>query len=385
VLIGGGHSHVAVLKEFGKTPVPGVRLTLITRDVMTPYSGMLPGLIAGHYTFKEAHIDLALLARFAGAALYNDQAVALDLSRQQVICLKYPPIPFDLLSIDIGSTPVLDVPGAAEHGVPVKPIDQFLVHWHALCQRVLHRAELTRIGVVGGGAGGVELLLAVQYRLRQWLAQRGKSTAQLEFHLLTATPDILPTHNPRVRAKFRRVFTERAVHVHPQCRVARVDPGALTCENGLRLALDEMLWATQAGAAPWLAETGLAVDEQGFIRVNRYLQSPSHAAIFAVGDIASMDGQPRPKAGVFAVRQGPPLAANLRRVLLGQPLRAFIPQRHFLGLISTGDQYAIASRSQWALEGRWLWHWKDWIDRRFMRRYNGLSVSRTKQFSMHKL
>jgi len=373
VLVGGGHSQIKVLKTFGMKPVPGVRLTLICKDVMTPYSGMLPGLIAGHYGFEETHIDLGRLARFAGARFYNDAAVGLDLASRKVLCLGRPPVAYDLISINIGSTPVTtSVPGAAENVVPVKPIDRFVAHWEKLRERVLDRGRPTRIGVVGGGAGGVEMLLAIQYRLRQLLAAGGRDGLSVEYHLLTDAEEILPTHNPRVRRKFQRVLQERGVKVYTGHRVIAVDPGLIRCEKGFQLELDEILWVTWAGAAGWVSETGLDVDGKGFVRVNDFLQSTSHPDVFAAGDIASMVEHPRPKAGVFAVRQGPALAANLRRALLGRPLKPHRPQKKFLSLVSTGDRYAIASRSNWSLEGKAIWRWKDWIDRRFMAIYSDL-------------
>ncbi|HZS81463.1 MAG TPA: selenide, water dikinase SelD [Stellaceae bacterium] len=377
VLIGGGHSHVAVLKRFGMKPLPGLRLTLICRDVHTPYSGMLPGLIAGHYAFDEAHIDLGPLARFAGARFYHDEAIGIDLVERRILCRNRPPVAYDLLSINIGSTPrMAEVPGAEDHVTPVKPISRFLAGWQRLCDRVLAR-DAARIAVVGAGAGGVELLLAAQYRLRRLLADKGRDAAHLEFHLFADTDDILPTHNTRVRAAFRRVLAERAVAVHTGDAVAAVFPGGLATASGARYALDEVLWVTAAGAAPWLRQSGLALDADGFVAVNDRLQSVSHPAVFAAGDIAAVIGQPRPKSGVFAVRQGPPLARNLRRALFGRPLRPFTPQQKFLSLISTGDQYAVASRGALALEGRALWRLKDWIDRRFMRKYGELPEMET--------
>ena len=374
VLLGGGHSHVVVLRRFGMRPLPGVRLTLINRTVETPYSGMLPGLIAGHYTREQTHIDLHPLARFAGARFYHDEVVGLDLARREVHCRGRPPVAFDLLSIDIGSTPAMnDIPGAREHTVPVKPIDGFLVRWEALCERLLAQpGDNLRIGVVGGGAGGVELLLAVQHRLQQLLREAGQDPARLEYHLVSASQNLPSGHPPAVQAIFQRVLHERGVHLHRNRRVLRLDPGQLHCDDGSILALDEILWVTQAGAAPWLAAAGLAVDEGGFVRVDPSLRSHSHPWVFAAGDAARLDHAPRPKAGVFAVRAGKPLAENLRRALLGRALRPYHPQRHWLSLISTGDCYAVASRGRWALAGGWLWPCKDWIDRRFMARFQQL-------------
>jgi selenide,water dikinase len=371
VLLGGGHSHVTVLKRFGMKPLPGVRLTIICRDVHTPYSGMLPGYIAGHYDFDDAHIDLGPLARFANARFYHDEAVGLDLANRKVLCAGRPPVAFDILSINIGSTPrIHDIPGAEGRVVPVKPINNFISRWERLAQRVQASSGGYRIGVVGAGAGGVELTLAVQYRLGKLLG--GEDAGRLEFNIFTDTDDILPTHNARVRAKYNHVLTARGVRVHTNHRVVALTDGGLRFTDGGDFALDDILWVTMAGAAPWLADAGLDIDEGGFIRVNDNLQALNHPEVFAAGDIATMVNHPREKAGVFAVRQGKPLARNLRRALTGKPLRPFAPQRKFLSLISTGDKYAVASRADWALKGRYVWHWKDWIDRRFMRKYNEL-------------
>ena len=368
LLAGGGHSHVTVLKEFGSRPMAGVRLTVVSREVLTPYSGMLPGLVAGHYQIHETHIDLGPLAQLAGARLLHDEVVRLDLAARTAFCRTHSPLSYDVLSIDIGSTPdMTEVPGAAETVTPVKPISNFMERWEQLKTRVLAAEGTVRIGVVGAGAGGVELTLAIQYALQQMFD--GKQAApRLEFHLFNAT-HILPTHNEKVRARFRRVLAERKVNVHAGSPVTEVGSGWLLLRNGDRFALEEILWVTQARAALWLKEAGLATDPRGFIQVADTLQSVSHPGVFAAGDVAAMVNHPREKAGVFAVRQGKPLEENLRRALRGEPLRPFIPQKKFLGLISTGDKYAIASRSNWSLEGRAVWRIKDWIDRRFMGKY----------------
>lgn len=370
VLIGGGHSHVTVLKMFGMQPLPGVRLTVICRDIQTPYSGMLPGFIAGHYDYDDVHIDLGPLARFAGARLYHDEVVGLDLTNKKIHCRHRPDVAYDILSLNTGSTPSFGgVPGAEAFTVPVKPINNFIARWQQLVTRVMASPGPVSLGVVGAGAGGVELTLAMQYRLEQLRVETGQVSGQLQFLLFSSAPTILPSHNQRVQAKFQRFLAQRRVQVYTDCRIVEVQKDGLRAAHGTFYPLDEILWVTNAAAPTWLRTAGLAVDDGGFVQVNAALQSISHADVFAAGDVAAVVNHPREKAGVFAVRQGRPLAQNLRRALLRQPVRPFTPQRKFLSLISTGDKYAIASRSWWSCEGRWVWAWKDRIDRRFMRQY----------------
>ncbi len=376
VLVGGGHSHVTVLKRFGMRPEPGVRLTLICRDTHAPYSGMLPGMIAGHYGFDDAHIDLGPLSRFASARFLHDEVIGIDRTNRRLLCRGRPPVAYDVLAIDIGSAPLVrDVEGAAGAVVSVKPIDGFARKWTRMKERILAQPSRSVIAVVGGGAGGVEILLALQHCLRCELLRIGRTDEHLEYRLYTRDGEILPSHNRRVQRKFRRVLAERGVIVRPGSGVVRVEKNGRTrliFDRGDPAEVDEALWVTTAGAQRWPGEGGLEVDEHGFIRVNDTLQSTNDPDVFASGDVAAVVGHPRPKAGVFAVRQGPPLEQNLRRRLRGESLRPFHPQRHFLSLVSTGDRYAVASRSFWSLEGGWVWRWKDWIDRRFMRKYNDL-------------
>ena len=378
VLIGGGHSHVGVLRRFGMHPVPGVRLSVICRDTHTPYSGMLPGYIAGHYSYDEVHIDLSRLARFAGARLFRDEALGLDRDAGEVLCRNRPPVPYDALSINIGSTPQMsNVAGAAEHAMPVKPINDFNQRWQLLLERVRTHAGVRRIAVVGAGAGGVELTLAMQYRLRNELRALGRNPEELSFHLLTRDAVILPTHNDSVRRAFERVLAERGVELHCNAEAVQVSAARLQTARGETVDADEIVWVTRAGGAPWLRETGLALDADGFIQVSDTLQTLTDPKVFAAGDIASMVRHPREKAGVFAVRQGPPLAENLRRAVEGRALKPYRPQRKWLALISTGDRYAVASRGALAFQGAWVWRWKDWIDRRFMLKFSQFPAMQT--------
>ena len=448
VLAGGGHSHVIVLKRFGMKPMPGVRITLICRDVETPYSGMLPGHVAGHYSHNDIHIDLGPLARFANARFFHDEVIGLDPVGRKVICRNRPPVPYDVLSIDIGSAPRMDgVPGAGDAVVPVKPIGNFVARWNGLVERVLAAEGPVRIGVVGAGAGGVEMVLAMRHGLRTRLRAAGGDPDRLGFELFAAGAEVLPRHPPRVRAAFARVLAEQGVRVHVDARIERVGrsapgttgaaargaganggpardtgnpevslssgaairdaddghareveppgalhvPGAATPDTadgspreaapatvlhtagGAAHALDEVLWVTQAGTQEWLAESGLATDEDGFVAVRPTLESTSHPDVFAAGDCAAVLAHPREKAGVFAVRQGPVLAENLRRALRGLAPRPFTPQRRYLSLIGTGGRHAVATRGgSLVFQGDWVWRWKDRIDRRFMRKFADL-------------
>src|SRR5437764_5718240 len=365
VLVGGGHAHVHVLKRFGMRPVPGVRVTLIARDVETPYSGMLSGYVAGHYSFDECHIDLRRLARFAGARLIHDEAVGLDRNARQVLCRGHPPIRYDLVSLDIGSTPRLDdIPGAAEHTVPVKPIADFAERWEALLERARDAGKI-RLAIVGGGAGGVELAMSAQHRLAGLLA------APPEVNLVTRE-GLLPSHNEAVRHRVEIIFRERNIRAVTGNPVARVEPGRLITEDGSAIAFDEALWVTEASGAPWLGDTGLPLDKRGFLLIDETLRSAADAAVFAAGDIPTMPAHPREKSGVYAVRAGPPLADNLRRALAGHRLRRAAPQRQALALIGTGDKRAVASRGRHEAYGAPGWWLKNGIDRRWMRRYTDL-------------
>lgn len=383
VLVGGGHSHIIVLREIGLRALAGARLTLISSAARTPYSGMLPGYVAGHYDFDQVHVDLPRLASFAAARFIADEVTAIDRAARLVQCRSGRTLPWDLLSIDVGSTPRVDLAAsAAAHVVPVKPIGSFNQRWLALVERARRIAAIggaappsLTIAVVGGGAAGVELLLAIQYRLQREFARLRADPARLRCHLLTRDDDILPTHAPRVRQHFRRVLAARGVQLHLRASVDAAGAGWLewpSAPGRQHLAADEVVWATGAVGADWLQASGLAVDAHGFLLVGDTLQTLADPRIFAAGDCATMVEHRREKAGVFAVRMGRPLAENLRQAAAGGALTAYRPQRRWLALISTGDRYGVASRGSLFAAGRWVWHWKDWIDRRFMRLFSHL-------------
>lgn len=369
VLLGGGHSHVAVLKSFGMRPVPGVRLTLITRDLDTPYSGMLPGLLAGHYSHGEAHIDLQRLARYAGARIYHGPGIGIDPERRVVLTPGRPEIGYDLLSIDIGSTPLTSqITGADRYAIAVKPVDRFLDQWQA-AERSIRTRGGGRVVVVGAGAGGVELSLSLKHRLTAGL---GLNPERVRITVLTDMAQPLPGHSDAVRRRMTAALRRHGIELLTRTTALAFEDDVLHCAGGLDIPFDHAILVTGAAPADWLADTGLALDERGFIRVDRCLRSISHPEIFACGDIASIEGLKLPKSGVYAVREGPPLAENLRRLATGHEPRPYKPQSRTLALISTGERNAIASYGALAAEGGWVWALKDWIDRRWMKKYQEL-------------
>ncbi|MEL6130054.1 MAG: selenide, water dikinase SelD, partial [Cyanobacteria bacterium J06628_4] len=366
-LIGGGHAHAIVLRKIGMTGgLPaGVRLTLITNLVDTPYSGMLPCHISGLYDFDQSHIDLRPLTRFANCRLIMDEVVALDADHQVIQCRHHPPMRYDVLSIDIGSTPgTVSVPGANEYAIPAKPVPDLLRAWRSYLQG-LEGADSATIGIVGGGVGGVELALNMQVRLQQLVGEGAN------VHIFHRRAQLATGRSRATQRQLAKIFRDRNIHTHLSESVCAVEPMAadtvqVICESGLRVSCDRAFWVTNASAAPWLAHTGLTTDKDGFILVEDTLQTLSHANVFAVGDVATMANHPRPKAGVFAVRQGPPLHNNLQRYLLRQPLKPFKPQRQFLNIIDLGTGGAIASRGRWSAESVWFRRWKHKIDGNFM-------------------
>lgn len=370
VLAGAGHAHVIAMRELMKSR-PAARITLVTREILTPYSGMLPGVIAGHYDARDAMIDTRPLARALDATLVGDEIVGLDLQARRLRLASGAVLDYDVLSIDVGSRPNTgDVPGAAEHAAPVKPIDGWIARFAKIEAAFVERGHRGRIAVVGGGAGGVELALAINHRLRRLARRAGADENDTCVMVVTGWHGLLPGFPAGFRRRAQKALADRDVTFHAGERVVRVEAGGLMLEGGMRLAADDIVWTTQAAAAPWLADSGLAVDRHGFIRVDETLRSISHRDVFAAGDIACFEPKALPKSGVYAVRQGPIVAKNLRAALGSHAATAFTPQENVLYLLSTGDRHALATRNGLSLSGKGFWYLKDYIDRRFIAQFD---------------
>lgn len=357
VLIGGGHAHALVLLRWAMDPLPGARLTLIDPNPVAPYTGMLPGLIAGHYPRAALEMNLAALARRAGARLILGRAEGLDLAARTVQVAGRPPVAFDVASLDIGITSDLpDLPGFAAHGVGAKPLGAYAGRWEAFVEQAQSGAARPDIAVLGAGVGGVELALAMDHRL-QHLAPRRITLIE------RARP--LPHLGHAARARLLALLAARGITLL-QGEAAAVEADGVRLVDGRNVPAAFTLGAAGSRPQGWLGATGLALHE-GFVSVGADLRSVSHPEIFASGDCAHMVVSPRPKAGVFAVRQAPVLFENLRAALSGGATRPYRPQRDYLKLISLGGCAALADKWGLPLQGRWLWRVKDRIDRKFMR------------------
>ncbi len=378
VLIGGGHSHALVIKMWGMRPVAGVRLTLISAAVDTPYSGMLPGLVSGHYSFSQTHIDLAKLCMWAGVRFICATVRGIDTSSKSIALLNRPDIDYDLVAINTGSTPNIHrTAGAAQFATGVKPIAEFYRKWQQLKENLQHATRPLNIALVGAGAGGFELICAMQFAWSQ-LKEQTNNPLEHQFHWVISGSKVLGNHNLEVQKQALEKCKTAQIQVHFNFYVEEVTANLLIAKpiapdsnfdeelKRQTLAVDKVIWCTAASAAPWPKAAGLNTDQQGFIAVNDYLQSTSDSRVFATGDVACQINHPSPKAGVFAVRQGPVLFKNLCAAILQRPLQLYRPQKSFLSILATGDRHAIASKSQFYCSGHWVWRWKDFIDLKFM-------------------
>ncbi|MBZ0127775.1 MAG: selenide, water dikinase SelD [Rhodobacteraceae bacterium] len=366
VLIGGGHAHALVLRKWGMQPLPGTRLTLINPGPTAPYSGMLPGHIAGHYRREDLDIDLVRLARFAGARLILDRATGIDPTTRQVQLAGRGPVGYDVASLDVGITAEMpDIPGFGEYALGAKPLDIYADRWRQFLAEAAAGRQTGSVAVIGGGVAGVELAMAMAHALR-------KAGSEAAVTLIEAADDLTGT-GTTARRRLRAACSGLGISVLTGASVERIVEDGVVLADGRRVAARFILGAGGARPHRWLAEAALPLQD-GFVRVEDSLQVEGIPTLFAAGDCAHLAHAPRPKAGVFAVRAAPVLFHNLAAALSGGRLRAFHPQRRYLKLISLGGRSALAEKAGLTLSGPALWRWKDRIDQRFMDRFRHLPV-----------
>ncbi|MDO9313945.1 MAG: FAD-dependent oxidoreductase [Burkholderiaceae bacterium] len=354
VLIGAGHAHAQVLKDWITDRPAGAELWVVSPHALAPYSGMVPGWLAGYYRYEDICIDFAALAAAAGAHWVRDELVELDPEQRRLTLASRRVLDYDLLSLNVGST-LRPPPSTPAPLLALRPLGELHLRWVptlATLSRIAAVRPVT-ITAIGGGAAGFEALLAVRHRILQI---QPRSTVHVT--LVSAGVDLLPGLAPGAIEYGRRTLASLDATVELGKRY----------DDAQRADSDLLLWATGAEAHDWQRASGLAVSEPGWIRIDRRLCSISHPEVYATGDCAAW-AQPLPKAGVFAVRMGPVLSRNLQAAVSGQTPAAYTPQRRVLSLLATGNRRAIASWGPWSAEGAWVWRWKDRIDRRFLKRF----------------
>ncbi len=360
VLLGAGHAHVHVLSLMAQAPWAGAQVTLIAPYDRQLYSGMVPGFVAGHYALEDCVIPLTPLVKRSGIRWIQRSVRALDAQAQTLTLDDGSSLRYDWLSINTG--PVQNrarleqaMPGAREHALFIRPIEAFGVLWPKVLE--MGRTRALRIAIVGAGAAGMELAMAVRQAL-----------PDAALTLLCGDTPLGAGYAAPVQQRLRAALQQRRITLL-QDSASGVRPGEVVLASGATLACDVPLIATGAQSPAWLQASGLALDPQGFVAVDACQRSTSHPQVFAAGDVSTRMDRSLARSGVYAVRAGPALAMNLAATLAGQPLTAHQPPQHTLNLISCGDRYAIASWGTYSAQGRWVWWIKDWIDRRFLRRY----------------
>lgn len=360
LLLGAGHAHVHVLAQLARTPLVGVQVVLVAPYPRQLYSGMVPGMVAGHYRVEDCAVPLAELVQRAGVRWLQASVSALQADACLVRLDNGMELPYDWLSINTG--PVQDrdqleqaMPGARTHALFLRPIEGFASLWPQVA--AIGEARALRLAVIGGGAAGIEMAMALRKRLTHCAVS-----------LVSGDHPPGVEYSTKVQTRIAKALKKRGITVLQENATGFRD-GEVLLGNGARLACDVPLLAVGAHAPHWLRGSGLALDDQGFVQVNAYQQSTSHPQVFAVGDVSTRTDRTLARSGVYAVRSGPALMRNLTAATHQQSLQAHQPPQHTLNLLSCGDKTAIASWGRWSAQGPWVWWWKDRIDRRFLARY----------------
>lgn len=349
VLLGGGHAHIQVLKSLRMSPLPEVEVILVSDRLEAPYSGMLPGRLAGWFEDSEMQFDLPRLCAQSGVTFIQGAVNGVDLKSRLISIEGRAPLAFDFVSVNVGIRPRQNIAVKnSERVVPLKPISELLDRW-----KKREHVGASRWAVIGGGAAGYEVasVLALETGHQVTLIEQGA--------------EILAAHAGSVRRKASRALDRLGVRVLKDCAVQAIDGARVETRAGV-FEFDHILLATAAEAPPWLKNAEWTLSRDGFLQVNEFLQSVSHPRVFGAGDCVQFGPEGLPKAGVYAVRQGPALIRNLRSALMSQPLRKYRPQSRFLSLLVSGDQEALLSYGPFSARGRWVWRWKERIDRQFM-------------------
>ena len=376
VLLGGGHANIQVLKMMSMNPIGGLRITLISDQTHSPYSGMLPGYLAGYYSYEDCHFDLRRICEELGQRFIKAKVIGVDPQRKKIHLENRAEISYDCASINVGIQPrciAILSPETALKLIPLKPISQFIAHWDQLISDLKNYKdkESLQLAVVGAGAAGVEISIILKMLIdqNQWNAQ---------LSLIHRHEFLVSAKDLRAQRQLLTTLKELSIKVHQNTEVLEVQENGLVLkdEQGLfhKKGFYRALIATQASAPKWFETSGLPVNQDGFLKVTEKLFVENEHALFAAGDCIHFSPSPLKKAGVYAVRQGRVLEHNIRAFFTRQSsLKTFHPKKNVLSLITIGDRKALVHQDSPSIL-RWLspsllWMVKDGIDRRFMNRF----------------
>ena len=372
VLLGVGHTNAHIVRMWKMKRPKNAQLICVSNFPNVTYSGMLPGVIAGQYPRSAMEIDLIRLAQSAGARVVIGEVNGLNTDSKQLLFADRPALSYDCLSIGVGSRPSFQGVEVSDGSpiVAVKPMQTFLKR---LSERfsVVDKTE-PRIVIVGGGLGSIEIAFCLYERFFGKPKHDDDDLPQgikPQISLVTGSNEIGAGLLDSTIARAKAEFGERGIELFTSSRIAKVQSDGLVRADGQPIPADVVIWATSAVAGPLLGKLGQETDERGFLLTKSNLELTQASGVFAVGDSGTIVGANLPKAGVYAVRQGPILYKNILRKLVNQPLEDYVPQTGFLKLMNFGNDQAVAEYKGRSIAGRWAWKLKDRIDVKFMRMY----------------
>lgn len=364
ILVGAGHAHLHVARYADRIARLDVRVLLIDPGRFW-YSGMATGMLAGERSAEEDQVDPAAVMGRSGEFI-QDRVETLQARDRLLILTSGRTIAYDLVSINVGSeVPMELIEGAKTFGIPVKPLSNLWNVRQWVVSLAGGNAAVPRtVVVVGGGPTGCE----VAANLRALSRRCG---VRLRIVLVTRSPRLMPRQPASCGAIMEKLLFELDIQVLLSSPVQRLEEGKVSLQDGREVAADRVMLAHGLRASSWITRLGLPFDADGNLRVKPTLESTGDARVFGAGDCVQIEGHRLPKIGVYGVRAAPVLLRNLIARLEDRPLESYHPQRKYLSILNLGNGEGLAMRGSWCARGRWCLRLKNWLDRRWIARYQG--------------
>ena len=365
VLVGGGHAHLTTISAIRSLVKRGHTVTVIAPSDHHYYSGMAPGMLAGTYRPQQVRFNIHKLATGRGGCFVPGKVSQIKAELQEVVLEDGTSIPYDVVSFNVGSVVPsggLEISGGSVF--TVKPIEKILEGRDAILDLWERRQSTVPVDltVVGGGPAGVEIAGAL------WrLTRENNINSQVTLLCAGKLLGLFPT---RLKARVHRSFEKRGIRIKEMSRVASIEPDRVVLKDGPVVPTDATFVATGIMPSRLFIESGLPAGGDGGLLVNDFLQSVGYPQVFGGGDCVTLHSTNLARVGVYAVRQNPVLLHNLSAAMEDKPFQRFDPgSPDFLLILNMGDGTAIFRKGEWIFKGRPAWWIKDFIDRRFMRKF----------------